>query len=159
MNFAELPKWCIEHEHIPYDEDEPFVVNYQICTDEDSAEKDENKDIKIKIGQFRILVSTKRLLKLIKKTHVLQTDATYKLTWHGFSVIIVGFSDKNRTFRPIVISTTSDEKRHDFHFIFQSIQNGLARLKNVTLVADAADAKTNGFKYTFGENFIINNNY
>jgi hypothetical protein len=39
----------IEHEHISYDEDEPFVVNYQICTDKDAAEKDENKDIKIKI--------------------------------------------------------------------------------------------------------------
>jgi hypothetical protein len=40
----------------------------------------------------------------------------------------------------------------------KSIQNGLARLdydqlKNVSLVTDAADAITNGFKYTFDENF------
>jgi hypothetical protein len=96
-------------------------------------------------------------LKLLKETRVLQTDATYKLTWHGFPVIIVGFSDKNEPF--IHLLYQQQLKKSAMTSISFSIQFNMDlrlcfdRLKNVSLVADAADAITKRFKYTFGKNF------
>ena len=47
---------------------------------------------------FRILFASKRLLSLAVKNSNIHIDATYKLNWFGFPLLIVGGSDKNRVF-------------------------------------------------------------
>ena len=49
-------------------------------------------------SRFRLLFSSKRLLRLAKCTENLHIDATYKITWNGFPLLIVGGSDANRVF-------------------------------------------------------------
>jgi len=155
INFAELFKWCQEHCDIPIDEDQGFVVLYQIKVDEDEA-NDENMSIIIGDQQFRIFISSKRLLKLSSNAKIIQADSTYKVMWKGFPVIIIGFSDSNNVFHPIGMAITSEEKTADYQFVFHGLQYGLARLEiekleNVTLLADNAKAITRGFRYIFGD--------
>lgn len=84
----------------------------------------------------------------------LQVDATYKLLWLGFPVLIIGISDEDRKFHPIGLELTRDEKAEDFEFVFKSLVVGLERcglqqLQHVDLLADAADAITKGFSNAF----------
>ena len=81
-------------------------------------------------------------------------DATYKLLWLGFPVLIVGISDINKVFHPLGIAFCKDKKSNDFAFIFTSLNIGIQRcnldeLESVNLLADAADSITNGFKLAF----------
>ena len=60
-------------------------------------------------------------------------------------------SDKQRVFHPIGLVLSRDETSADFQFIFTSLKIGLSRcefdqLGSVDLIADAADAITNGFE-------------
>lgn len=103
----------------------------------------------------RFFVTTVHLLK-IASAHctLLQADATYKLTWLGFPVLIIGISDVNNVFHPFGLALTRDETADDFEFLFTSLIVGLKRcqlepLNHVDLLADAADAITNGFKKAF----------
>ena len=93
-----------------------------------------NRHIPIDEENFRIVVTTKRLLRLATEARVLQADTTYKLNWHGFPVLIVGFSDANRVFHPIAMATTTKEESYDFQFIFYSIQ--LGRQNNFTRISE-----------------------
>ena len=47
-------------------------------------------------SKFRIFISTKRLLLEGQKSENLHIDATYKLLFNGYPVIVIGGSDKNR---------------------------------------------------------------
>ena len=86
-------------------------------------------------------------------------DATYKLNWHGYPVFVIGVTDAGRHFHPISISICSNETAADFEFVFSSIKQIVEKLHNVRynptiLVADGADAITNGFKSVFGPGII-----
>lgn len=57
-------------------------------------------------------------------------------------------------FHPLGLALTREGKSEDFEFVFQSFKLGLDRfgypsLKHVDLLADAADAITNGFDKAF----------
>lgn len=104
---------------------------------------------------MRFFLSTKHLLHLASQhCSLLQADATYKLVWLGFPVLIIGASDMNKVFHPFGLTLSRDEKSEDFEFIFKSLIIGIERclfqpLGHVNLLADAADAITNGFKNAF----------
>ena len=95
MHFAKLLIHCQVNSQLPEDEDKPFIIKYQIRVDEsdvvDGPELPEE--------QFRIAISTKRLLRLAGKQDdgtrefTLQVDSTYKLVWNGFPVLVFGFTD------------------------------------------------------------------
>ncbi|CAF3559016.1 unnamed protein product [Rotaria socialis] len=91
---GELEKWCQNNVNVPTDENEAFVVSYKILydneDDEDVEEKDDNK--------FRILISSLHLLNIISMSSHLCSDATYKLVWQSFPVLIVGTTDFNKAF-------------------------------------------------------------
>jgi hypothetical protein len=158
-----LNEWLKEHSVIPDDEDEAFVVkfetgvnlafsgvNVELNDDIDEGKEDENEDFGL---YFRFFVSTKRLLKIaIDKKHI-TTDATYKLLWLGFPVIIVGTTCKNNNFHPYGIGLSSNEKTKDFKLMFESVKEGVkilgAEIKPHILQADAASAISRGFEQAF----------
>ena len=58
--------------------------------------------------QFKVVITTRNLLKFsLHFELVLQTDGTYKLMKQGFPVLILGSSDYNRRFHPILLSVCS----------------------------------------------------
>jgi len=104
---------------------------------------------------MRIFFTTRHLMALVSKhCKLLQLDATYKLLWLGFPVLIAGFTDMDKVFHPIGLALCRDEKAEDFDFVCRGILHGIERcgypmLENVNLMADAADAITNGFQSCF----------
>ena len=111
---------------MPLDLDEPFIIKYQVrCDETDVVDGPE-----IGVEQFRIAISTRRLLGLTgeqgKQEHfTIQVDSTYKLIWNGFLVLVFGFNDLDNVFHPICISITSNETNRDYEFLFGAIQHGL----------------------------------
>jgi hypothetical protein len=60
----------------------------------------------------------------------------------------------DKVFHPLGLTLSREEKSEDFEFIFKSLIIGIERchyqpLSHVNLLADAADAITNGFKNAF----------
>ena len=142
---------------MPEDVNEAFTACYQINIDGDDPENYPEAicDVENPIRSMRIFITTKHLMKLASQhCSLLQADATYKLTWLGYPVLIIGFSDMDRVFHPISIALCKGETGLDYKFIFKALQIAIERcgfesLKQVDLMADAADAITNGFKEVF----------
>ncbi|CAF3358563.1 unnamed protein product, partial [Rotaria socialis] len=104
MMLGELEQWCQNKVNVPTDENEAFVASCKILYDnvdgEDVEENDGNK--------FRIFMSSLRLLNIISMSSHLCSDATYKLVWQGFLVLIVGTTDLNRAFHPFGLAICSN---------------------------------------------------
>lgn len=45
-------------------------------------------------------------------------DATYKLNWQGYSVMLLAANDADRIFHSFVVAVYSTEAANDFQFIF-----------------------------------------
>ena len=156
ITFSELTSWLEEHRETLEGDDEPFVVSYQInIDDDDPISYSTNTPIhRLPTESFRFFISTKRLIQISAETTVIQADSTYKLIWHKFPVQVVGRSDKSNKFHPFGLAVCTNEREHDYEFIFNSVLIGLSRLnlppiQSIGLVADAADAITNGFRSAF----------
>lgn len=81
------------------------------------------------------------------------TDATYKVNFNGFPLLVVGTTDLARRFHPFGIMLSKRETEADFAFMFRSLHDtarslGVNCQPNV-LVADCAEAITNGFSRVF----------
>ncbi|CAF3230216.1 unnamed protein product [Rotaria sp. Silwood2] len=100
-----------------------FVVSYKILYDNEECEDVEENDG----NQFRIFISSIRLLNSISMSSHVCSDATYKLVWQGFPVLIVSTTDLNKAFHSFGLAIYSDEKTKDFEFIFNCIQIGLKK--------------------------------
>jgi hypothetical protein len=158
ISLGELEQWCQQTNNIPDDEDEPFVVSYNIIYDEEFDDDEEADDEGG--SKFRIFISTKRLLKHAFDAKKLHVDATYKLIWQGFPVLIIGTSDMDRHFHIFGMAICSNEKTDDFKFIFRSVCDGLNRLEMETiqpevLISDASDAICNAFQDVFGNKVMV----
>jgi hypothetical protein len=157
MNFDNLSKWCKENYSVPEDLHTPFVVSYQINIDGDDPDNfpESVSNIENPVRSMRLFISTKHLLSLASEhTKTIQADATYKLVWLSFPVLIIGISDMDKVFHPLGIALCKDEKSKDFEFIFNGLKIGIDRcffkpLQHVDLLADASDSITNGFKRVF----------
>ena len=110
MNLGELNSWCLDHEEVPPENepDLPFIVKFQMYyPDETYTQEDEHDSPK---DQFRFYITTRRLIEFSTNfTLVLQTDGTYKLTWLGNAILIVGSSDFDRIFHPVGLACCSRE--------------------------------------------------
>jgi hypothetical protein len=105
---------------------------------------------------FYIFFTTKRLLENTMKSKHICADATYKLLHHGHPILIVGTTDKDKSFHPFGVALCCNEKEEAFKFIFQSIKECVKEIYDfdyqpTILVADASEAITNGFKSVFDE--------
>lgn len=92
VSIGQLCQLCEENEDTPVDEDQPFFVGKII----DATEK-----------KFHVMASTLRLLSNSTKSKALHADATYKLLFEGFPVLVVGTTDKNRHFHPLGVALSS----------------------------------------------------
>jgi hypothetical protein len=82
---------------------------------------------------------------------LVQSDATYKLNWNGFPVIIIGTSDSNHKFHPFAIAVCTREAAADFTFLFRAVHAYNIKWHPTIFLADASDAITAGFVEVFGE--------
>lgn len=144
LNYGTLEQWLAENVDVPSDENKPFIVKYYIQIDDDDDEK----------SKFRFLVSTKLLLKNAVNVDKIHTDATYKLNWQGFPVLLIGTTDSNRKFHPFGVAVCTNERSEDFEFIFQSLKYKVMELfeANVdpgVLICDAADSVHIGWEKVF----------
>lgn len=157
ISLGELEQWCLDFNTVPESDDSPFIVSYQIIYDDDEDIYSDEEDSNCK---FRIFISTKRLLQMASKVTILHADATYKLVWQGFPILVIGTSDYDRHFHIIGLALCTNEKTADFKFLFKSINIGLdmikqPKMKPEVLISDASDAIGNAFKDEFGEKIII----
>ena len=88
LNLGELEQWCLNHISIPDDPDAMFVKRSFTVVP---------KTHKV---LFYLFFTTKRLLEITKKSKHICADATYKLLHHGYPLLIVGTTDKNKSFHP-----------------------------------------------------------
>lgn len=142
ISLGELAAWAKQRMSVPTDEDQAFVCGFD-CDYEAPA--------------FRLCLSTPRLLKLGADTTNVHADATYKLIWQGYPVLILGFSDAGRKMHPMGVAITVSETKKDFKFLFSAIAHGVSLVTSnkVTfapthLISDAAPAIKNGFALAFG---------
>jgi hypothetical protein len=84
FDIGQLRKWCDKYSinETNTTEDDEIIVQSSI-----SIESEDN-------AKFYVFVSTKRLLENCRKTEHICADATYKLTYEGFPVLLCGTTDK-----------------------------------------------------------------
>ena len=118
--------------------DQPFVLNY-FCDYENT--------------KFGIFWSTNRLLSLTSLSSSINIDATYKLNYLGYPVMLCGTTDKKRQFHPFGVALLADETSDSFKFMFSSLLKYNPQYKPNILIADCAQAITNAFTEVFGKDF------
>ncbi|KAF9758301.1 hypothetical protein NGRA_3148 [Nosema granulosis] len=159
ISLGEIEQWCIESSKtIPESDDTPFVASYQVIYDVD--DRNESDDDDMNDNKFRFFVTTKRLLQMASRSKKIHADATYKLVWQGFPVLIIGTTDLDRHFHSFGIAVCSNEKTQDFTFVFRGLQEGIQKLgfeeiNPDVLIADGADSIRNAFQDVFGEKPMV----
>lgn len=138
---GELIDWCEKNMAVPDDEDEPFVVGFEHSSEEGKLD-------------FKIVVSTKRLLSHCANEKQMCADATYKLNWNGFPFMVIGTVDRMRKFQPLCFALCVGETTDDFRFIFQSMADSVKSIFQMDfepniLICDASDAIYNAFFEVF----------
>ena len=146
ISLGELEKWLQDHSTVPEDENKAFVVEHEVTFG--------------KNGSFRYFVSSKTLLKMAKDVKKIHADATYKLVWQGFPVLVVGTTDESRQFHCFGMGVCTDEKTDDFKFLFNSLKSGAEKILHSpidpsTLISDAAKSIHNSFKEVFGDDKLV----
>ncbi|CAF1118993.1 unnamed protein product [Rotaria sordida] len=160
ISLGEIEQWCLESsQSIPESDDTPFVASYQIIYDDENENEDIDDD-DINENKFRFFITTKRLLQIASRSKKIHADATYKLLWQGFPVLIVGTTDLDRHFHLFGMAVCSNEATQDFRFIFRALQEGLQKLNLEEinpdfLITDGADAMRNAFQDVFGEKPMV----
>lgn len=83
--------------------------------------------------------------------YTVTTDATNKLNWMGFPVIVMGTVDRNIKCHLMVYACTSNETADHHAFVFWSVKDGFTKYcpgSNFALhilIADGADSIKNAF--------------
>ena len=108
-----LQELCEGRKAIPSDEDTAFVLYYFIHAESTDPDKQ----------VVRIVVSTWRLLQMMRKSDMVQLDATYKVMWQGYPVMVLGTSDHNQVFHSYGLAVCNTESTEGFPFNFQSLHN------------------------------------
>lgn len=142
INLGDLTKWCQENSQFPSDINEAFVIAHEVSPNDDNN------------LSFRFVLSTPLLLEKCLIQNTIAIDATYKLNWLEYPLMVFGTVDRAKQFHPLAYSCCSHEKTHDYSFIFESIKNAIKThmdkdFEPDTLIADGADAIRNAFYDSF----------
>ena len=127
ISLGELEEWCVKNSVIPEDENTAFVSNYMVSDNEFDDDEDVSSDF------FGVFITTKRLLDIASRSKHIHADATYKLIWQGFPILIVGTTDYNKAFHHFGLAVCRTEDSTAFEFIFNSVKKGLFNLKKQQL--------------------------
>lgn len=142
IHLGDLMEWCQNNSSYPKNGDDAFVLAHEIVTE------------KKKQG-FRFSITTPNLLEKLSKCETICIDATYKLNWMGFPLIILGTVDRKKRFHPLIYACASHETTEDYAFVFSSAKNSAAsyfpenNFAPKKLIADAADQIRNAFYEIF----------
>ncbi|KAF4678907.1 hypothetical protein FOZ60_015891 [Perkinsus olseni] len=103
---------------------------------------------------FRVVFSTRRLIGMSRQAPMYSIDATYKLNYHGFPVLVLGICDYRNHVFPVALALCGNERTLDFTHILQSLDIGARKigLPNHSphyVMADAASAITNAVTTAF----------
>lgn len=140
FSFGELIEWLKTKTSVPDSIDEAFVVNWTYEKRDDS---------------FAFVVSTRRLLINAVGQPNLSADGTYKVLWQSCPVIVVGIVDRQKHLHVTAIVVTSNERKSEYQFVFETIRMGIEREsetmhKPEVIISDHAAAIRNGFFGAFG---------
>lgn len=79
IKLGDLAEWCERNKELPNDINQAFVIDYEVSSiDEDLS--------------FRFTITTPFLLKILSKLKTICIDATYKLNYRGFPLMILALS-------------------------------------------------------------------
>lgn len=59
-------------------------------------------------------------------------DATYKLIWQGFRVLVRGITDQNLKFHPLRLTFSSNEQKEDFKLMFQGLMDKIKEIFEIS---------------------------
>ena len=110
--------------------------------------------------RFGVVLTTKRLMQSLSDANKAQTgclhvDATYKLVWQGYPILVLALSDANHKMFPCALGIMSNEDTEAFQFLFSTLQTetekeGGQRFQPSLAVADGAAAITAALRDVFG---------
>ena len=133
MSLDSLKESAAKFSELPEDIDEGYVVGRAFKTSPSG------------VVSFVIVLSIMRL-STFPVGDAVHSDCTYKSTWNGYPVTIMGISDKNRTFHPIIIAISTHESKREFEFMLRQWKKVNNDLDFKFIVADAAEAVYNAAK-------------
>lgn len=141
-----LTDFVKQHMKIPAGEDEAFIVRFE------RSPKNIKRD-----KFFRFFISTKRLLRNIANSTVVQLDATHKVTTEKVPIIAAGTTDKNSNFHFAGMTIANHEKGDDYQVTLEGIKKGVEVIANVefkptVLICDVDTGIHSAFKSVFGVN-------
>lgn len=142
ISLSDIETFFRQHNSIPENEDEGFVVSFQRSQPDDTEK------------WSRIFYSTKRLLYTALSAHAIHIDATYKIVIQGYPILIIGVTDFDKHFHLSGLAICTNESSADFQFMFETLMYGVQLvteqdIRPTAVVADAAKAITKGMKDAF----------
>lgn len=141
IKLGDMINWCNENNQFPSDENEAFVIGSEFSNFDDD------------LG-FGFAFSTPLLLLMLSNFKTICIDATYKLNWMGFPLVVLGTVDRANHFHPFVYACVSHERAFDYEFVLRCVQNAIKNhfskdFRPTTIIADGADAIRNAFYTVF----------
>lgn len=141
VKLGDLNEWCEQNSTPPLDVNQAFVIDSKFSSHEEDL-------------SFGFTISTLALLKKLSDQETICVDATYKLNWHGFPLVVVGTVDRAKRFHPVLYACCSHERSQDYKFVFESAKKAIKQhlnkdFKPKVLIADGADAIRNAFYESF----------
>ena len=110
-------------------------------------------------NHLNVMLTSKRLMQNLANNGIHHIDGTYRITVHGFPLIVYGVSDQVGRFHPVCFMITSHETEEDFKFFYTGLVN-LAESFDVEydpefLMQDACPASEKAVKFFFPEVIIL----
>lgn len=141
VKLGDLMSWCDENKEAPSDQNKAFVIG----SDSSKVEND---------LRFGFVLSTLFLLNILKDKKKICIDATYKINWLGFPLMVLGTIDRAKRFHPLVYACCSHEATLDYEFIFESVKNAIkkhthCKFEPEIVIADGSNAIRNAFFNSF----------
>lgn len=144
ISVGDVVTWIQKHDESSgdFNDDEPFVIGYKHSEPVDNER------------YFQYVISTKQLLKNASGYRNMCADATYKVVYQGYPLLLAGSVDANRKFHLIAAALSVSERAIDYEFFFNVIQKSVERFcssefKPTVLISDASTAIINAFYKTF----------
>lgn len=141
INLGDLMEWCEQRSSYPVNDNEAFVLAYESSTISEEL-------------HFHFSITTPALMEKFIGLETICIDATYKLNWNGFPLIVLGTVDRQKTFHPLLYACSSHETTDDYSFVFESLKNGIeciyeTEFEPKKLIADGAIPIRNAFYNVF----------
>lgn len=141
------------HCNDPGSEDEFYFLDYKFELEEGEPDPQTYNPTR---HSFHGVFSSQRLLRNVTMASVLHCDATYKLLWQNFPLLIIGVTDKCRSFHPVAFCLSSNETAKAFEFFFETLKIKVFEMYGANLLeileylqSDAADAIKKAFNAVF----------